>query len=99
MNQKPDIIQDDLLINIKKVVNNYEALDHSFVEILDRDISESDVKAAALGAVSKLKCNKSAGNDSVVNEMTKAGAEVLSPMLCKLFNIILNKGYFPQNGE
>ena len=59
MNQKPDFIQDDFQINIKKVVNNYEVFAHSFVEIPDKDISESDVKAA----VSKLKCNKSAGND------------------------------------
>ena len=75
----------------KKVVNNYEVFAHSFVEILDKDISEPDVKAA----VSKLKCNKSAGNDSIVNEMIKAGAEVLSPTLCKLLNTIFNKGYPP----
>ena len=84
----------------KKVVNNYEVFAHSFVETLDKDISEPDVKAA----VSKLKCNKSAGNDSIVNEMIKAGAEVLSPTLCKLFNAIFNKGYHPPpppspNGE
>ena len=91
MNQKLDFIQDDFQTNIQKVVNNYEIFVHNFVEILDKDISESDVKAA----VSKLKCNKSAGNDSIVNDMIKAAAELLSPTLCKLFSIILDKGYFP----
>ena len=47
MNQKPDFIQDDFQTNRKKVLNNYEVLAHSFVEILDEDISESDVKVAS----------------------------------------------------
>ena len=45
MNHKPNIIQDDFQINIKKVVSNCEVFADSFVEILDKDISESDVKA------------------------------------------------------
>ena len=53
MNQKPNIIQYDFQINMKKVAraSNYEVFADSFVEILDKDVSESDVKAA----ISKLK--------------------------------------------
>ena len=73
MNQKPNIIQYDFQINMKKVVraSNYEVFADSFVEILDKDVSESDVKAA----ISKLKCNKSAGNNSIVSEMLKAAKD------------------------
>ena len=56
MSQRPDFIHDDFQTNIKKVINNYEIFAHSFVEILDKNISESDVKAA----VSIMKVNKSA---------------------------------------
>ena len=95
MNQRPDFIQDDFQTNIKNFINNYDVFAHGFVEILDKDISKSDVKAS----VTKLKCDKPAGNDPIVNEMIKAGEEILSPTLCKLFNIILNNSYIPPKGE
>ena len=46
--------------------------------------------------IGKLKSNKSAGNDSIYNEIIRSASEILSPSLCKLFNRILDTGYFPQ---
>ena len=62
------------------------------VHILDTKITANEVTKA----IGKLKFNKSAGNDSIYNEMIKSGSEILSSSLCKLFNLILEKGYFPQ---
>ena len=44
-----------------------------------------------------LKNNKSAGSDMILDEMIKCGSNILSPVLCKLFNIVLNTGIFPQS--
>ena len=62
------------------------------VHVLDTKISANEVTKA----IGKLKVNKSAGNDSIDNEMIKSGLGILSSSLCKLFNLMLEKGYFPQ---
>ena len=61
------------------------------VHILDTIIPANEVTKA----IGKLKFNKSAGNDSIYNEIIKSGSEILSLSLCNLFNLILEKGYFP----
>ena len=58
---------------------------------MDTKITANEVTKA----IGKLKFNKSAGNDSIYNEMIKSGSEILSSSLSKLFNLILEKGYFP----
>ncbi len=46
-----------------------------------------------LSKISKIK--KSPGPDGIINEMLKSGQFYLVPILNKLFNQILNSGYFP----
>ncbi len=43
-----------------------------------------------------LKKGKAPGGDQIINEMLKAGREVLAPILANLFNYILVSGYFPE---
>jgi hypothetical protein len=46
--------------------------------------------------IQKLKNGKSSGIDSILNEMIKAGSDLLLPILNKLFNEIFTHGDFPK---
>ena len=48
-------------------------------------------------AISKLKNNKAAGNDKILNEFIKTGQETLIPVITKLFNSIFSSGLYPEN--
>ena len=48
-----------------------------------------------LKAIKELKPNRSGGPDKVINEFFIHGRDILLPHLQTLFNILLNKGYFP----
>ena len=54
-------------------------------------MSERDIFCAAL----RLKRNKAAGTDGIINEIIKSGISVLSIPLCKLFNCIFSNSHFP----
>ena len=61
------------------------------VHVLVTKITANEVTKA----IGKMKFNKSTGNESIYNEMIRSGLEILSSSLCKLFNLILKKVYFP----
>ena len=90
-NEEPKFKTNDYHVNIDKVIDNYSIIAKKIVHVLDTEITANEVTKA----IGKLKFNKSAGNDSIYNEIIKSGSEILSS-LCKLFNLILGKGYFPQ---
>ena len=59
---------------------------------LDVEISIQEID----NAIRELNLGRSGGPDKLLNEfITIHGQNVLSPHLCKLFNTLLNKGYFP----
>ncbi len=83
---KPPDIDDDILDKLKEAEiigkgNN----------ILDYDISDKEL----FHTINTLKCKKSPGLDNIINEMLKCGKDYLVPVIKKLFNLILNCGYFP----
>ena len=47
-------------------------------------------------AINQLRLGKSGGPDNVLNEFFRYGTDVLMPYLCKLFNTVFDKGYFPE---
>ena len=59
---------------------------------LDMDFSMKELD----DAISKLKNNKAAGYDEIVNEFITNGGSPLKYTLIKLFNNVFNSGYFPQ---
>lgn len=61
-------------------------------EELDRPFTENELE----NCVRMLKRNKSPGIDNVLNEYIIESKAVLLPILCKLFNVILCTGYFPE---
>ena len=65
----------------------------------DKCISELDNKFTeknVLDAIKSLKNNKASSFDSVLNEMLKCGANVLSKALVVFFNVILDSNLYPQ---
>ena len=58
---------------------------------LDYNITEMEIRNAA----KKLKNNKSAFSDRIKNEMLKCSINILLQGFLKLFNLILEVGYFP----
>jgi len=80
-------------INISNT-NTLELLEESeksFSE-LDFIITESEVQRT----IKHLKNGKSSGYDLIKNEMIKYGHNVLIKPITKLFNLVLNSQYFPQ---
>jgi hypothetical protein len=63
----------------------------NFVDILDADITESEVQTA----IKKLKNNKAAGPDGIVAELIKLAETKVVKYLTKLFNKIFQSGTFP----
>ena len=61
-------------------------------ENLNNQITEKEVNSCIQG----MKNRKSPGNDLITNEMIKCTNENGIKLLTKLFNTILNKGYFPK---
>ncbi|VDI52487.1 Hypothetical predicted protein [Mytilus galloprovincialis] len=64
----------------------------SIFEELDRNFTEKELE----DNVRKLNKNKSPGVDNIVNEYIIESKPVLLPLLCKLFNVILCTGFFPE---
>ena len=62
-------------------------------EELDIPITESEI----LSSIKQLRNNASAGPDYLLNEFFKNGTHVLLPYLVKLFNICLERGFFPDS--
>ena len=58
---------------------------------LDVEISIQEID----NAIRELNLGRSSGPDKLLNEFIIHGRNVLSTHLCKLFNTLLNKGYFP----
>jgi hypothetical protein len=63
------------------------------VNILDNEFSIDEIKQA----ISTLKNGKSPGYDLLIPELFKACKEIISPTLCKLFNIMLNNCLYPES--
>lgn len=58
---------------------------------LNCDITLSDVD----NVISDLACNKAPGLDSISNECIKSSRILIAPLLCQLFNKILETGIYP----
>ena len=63
-----------------------------FVSELDSRFTEQNIKSA----IKSLKNNKASSFDSVLNEMLKCGAPVLSKAFLTFFNKILDSNLYPQ---
>ena len=60
---------------------------------INQPISESEI----ICAIQKLKNNKSAGSDSILNEHIKCTLSLFLPIYLKLFNIIFDSGIVPES--
>jgi len=60
---------------------------------LDKPITISEVKKTLRG----LKSGKASSGDLILNEMLKSTANLMAPLVTKLFNHVLEKGHFPQS--
>ena len=60
--------------------------------VLNEEIKESEI----LYSIEHMKNNKAAGPDGLIAEMFKACKSVITTKLCKLFNVILDTGIFPE---
>ena len=61
------------------------------IDMLDKDFTVLEV----INVIKKLKIGKSTGHDNLNSEMFKCVNGSISPILCKLFNIIFKSGVFP----
>ena len=73
------------------VSKNYKQFAQKLVGVLDSEISLQEVK----NEIQKLKNDEASCNDSIANEMIKAGSDVILPALCNLFNTIFKREYLP----
>ena len=61
-------------------------------EDLDKPFTEKELEEC----INKLKRNKSPGEDNILNEYILESKTVIMPILCKLFNVILMTGSYPE---
>ena len=92
LNSSPEFRKSSFQINVEMVSKNYKQFAQKVVDVLDSEISLQKIKSE----IQKLKNNKTSGNNSIANEMIKAGSDVIMPTNCNLFNTILNREYFPK---
>ena len=83
------IMQTDVNAHLQDDINKLEQI-KSFSP-LDYIISEKEIK----NAIKVMKNGKSVGHDMIKNEMIKHGQDSLIRPLLKLFNLVLNSGYYP----
>ena len=60
---------------------------------LNEEITELEVQKA----IKKLKCGKACGLDEITAEMLKAGGQDVVLFLTRMFNVLLEKGIYPQD--
>ena len=69
--------------------DNSEESDH----FLNEEITELEVQKA----IKKLKCGKACGLDGITAEMLKAGGQDVELFLTRMFNVLFEKGIYPQD--
>ena len=69
------------------------SINHGINEEINRPIVELEIR----DQIKKLKNNKSAGSDSVTNELIKNSPDLLISTICQYFNLILNTGIVPSD--
>lgn len=79
-----NLISNDNVDNRQDTTDTMECV----FEELDKPFTETDIKG--------LNRNKSPGVDNILNEYILEGKTILIPILCKLFNVILCTGRFPE---
>ncbi len=62
-------------------------------EMLDQTITDSEI----YDMIKKMRNGKSPGPDAIINEIIKTGKFFIVPLLKKIFNLIIEVGYFPQS--
>ena len=80
--------EDTVLFNERYVKGEFQVM----FDELNIVISEVEIH----NAINQLRLGKSGGPDNVLNEFFQYGTDVLMPYLCKLFNTVFDKGYFPE---
>jgi hypothetical protein len=82
----PDL-DNDIIMQLKEAeINNVHNTS------LDYDVTEKEM----YDMIKSLKCKKAPGPDGIINEMLKCGKFYLVPIVQKLFNHIIQSGFFPK---
>ena len=81
-----DIVIDESILETESVTHEVREM-----QVLDEPITENEV----LKAITKLKNDKAAGYDNIVNEYIKSTKHILCKLYVKLFNRILDTGHLP----
>ena len=71
----------------------FDDVQNTVYEELDVTITEEEISKA----IGRLKSNKSSAEDNIINEMFMKCRDVMTPLLCRLFNEIYNSGFFPES--
>ena len=87
---KPNKINGDFTAKIEDHIKRYkDMLEEN--DLTDKPFTIKEVKRC----VNRLKINKSAGPDLILNEIIKSSNEVTCKSITKLFNLILESGFYP----
>lgn len=77
---------------VEEILKNDILYDNS-INVLDDNFCEDEI----IKAITRLKRQKSPGDDLLIADMFIDSKEQLAPMLCKLFNYIYNSDVYPQS--
>ena len=85
--------KEELNDDLANIFEDKENRNRSKFNMLNKEIIEEEVRTC----INSLKSRKSPGEDQISNEMIKGTNEEGITLLTKLFNTILNCGYFPKD--
>ena len=88
-----DLNKDDTCNTVNtSTTKNYESTHPDSYDnensMINCDFDEDEI----IDGICKLKNNKACGYDGIVNEFIKDAADLIAPILTKIFNLILNAG-------
>ena len=100
---KNQILLDDWFKHFKKLLERDDENDDFECEDVEGDVDDNDffnspiTEDEVLLALRKLKPKKAAGPDGVIGEILKYASVFVVPFFVKFFNVLFDKGVFPEN--
>ena len=75
----------------------YERYIKNEIQIMFSELDEPISNIEISKAIAQLKNGKCGGPDKLINEFFSSGANVLTPYICKIFNVLFEIGHFPRS--
>ena len=96
INRLPDDGTDPVSLEMAAALHEFDDNDNFYDHVAYHELDTNITYDEVYTAIKSMKCGKSPGYDMLLNELFIFGKDVLTTSITRIFNHILNVGYFPQ---